>query len=444
MAQKVTAMDLRAATAMAGQIPNVAAFCREQGISRETFYKWRRRFEAGGIDGLAEKSRRPTSAPGQTPAAVEEVVLRRRKELADGGADCGPQSIQWTFQRGTELTAEQIPSRTTIWRILKRYGMIVEQPRKRPKSSLRRFVYARPNECWQSDWTSWHLPDGTKVAIAGTLDDHSRYLPGLQAHVGDGTAELTWATMTSAIGECGIPAMSLTDNGYVYTGRRHNFVAAFEANLRALGVKTINSSPYHPQTCGKIERFWQTLKRFLDARNIRRRPSRNSTSCSMSFATTTTTNGRTAAFGVAPPPRPSLLLRKPGRQHDRYPHRFNISARTSTRPAECLHHHSTSTSAGNGADTASTSSATATTSRSSAETASSVNSPPTPAGPTNPQPTLTGPENPPNPSAGSHTRSVSDDPRQKCQRRRETSHPGRREKCHRIRSDRPSRSQLRR
>lgn len=266
MAQKVTAMDLRAATAMAGQIPNVAAFCREQGISRETFYKWRRRFEAGGIDGLAEKSRRPTSAPGQTPAAVEEVVLRRRKELADGGADCGPQSIQWTFQRGTELTAEQIPSRTTIWRILKRYGMIVEQPRKRPKSSLRRFVYARPNECWQSDWTSWHLPDGTKVAIAGTLDDHSRYLPGLQAHVGDGTAELTWATMTSAIGECGIPAMSLTDNGYVYTGRRHNFVAAFEANLRALGVKTINSSPYHPQTCGKIERFWQTLKRFLDAR----------------------------------------------------------------------------------------------------------------------------------------------------------------------------------
>ncbi|WP_353961391.1 IS481 family transposase [Antrihabitans cavernicola] len=259
-------MDLRAATAMAGQIPNVAAFCREQGISRETFNKWRRRFKADGIEGLADRSRRPRSAPGQTPAAVEEVVLRRRKELADGGADCGPQSIQWSLQRGTELSTDQIPSRTTIWRILKRHGMIVDQPRKRPKSSLRRFVYARPNECWQSDWTSWHLRDGTKVAIAGTLDDHSRYVPGLLADAGDGTAELTWATMTSAIGECGIPAMSLTDNGYVYTGRRHRFVAAFEANLRALGVRTINSSPYHPQTCGKIERFWQTLKRWLDAR----------------------------------------------------------------------------------------------------------------------------------------------------------------------------------
>ena len=109
------------------------------------------------------------------------------------------------------------------------------------------------------------MTDGTAVAIAGTLDDHSRYLPGLHADLGAGTAELVWEVMLAGIAECGIPAMSLSDNGFVYTGRRNGFESAFEANLRVLGVQTINSRPYHPQTCGKIERFWQTLKKWLRA-----------------------------------------------------------------------------------------------------------------------------------------------------------------------------------
>lgn len=139
-------------------------------------------------------------------------------------------------------------------------------PQKRPQSATKRFCFTRPNECWQSDWTQWSLADGTPVAIAGTVDDHSRYLPALQACQGHGTAELVWATMLAAITECGVPAMSLTDNGLVYTGRSINFEAAFEANLRALGTRTLNSRPCHPQTCGKIERLWQTLKKWLNAR----------------------------------------------------------------------------------------------------------------------------------------------------------------------------------
>ncbi|HYO02272.1 MAG TPA: integrase core domain-containing protein, partial [Mycobacterium sp.] len=79
-------------------------------------------------------------------------------------------------------------------------------------------------------------------------------------------SELVWSVMLAGIDECGIPSMSLTDNGLVYTGRRFSFEADFEANLRALGTRTINSSPRHPQTCGKIERFWQTLKKWLRAR----------------------------------------------------------------------------------------------------------------------------------------------------------------------------------
>lgn len=266
MAQKVTAMDIRMAAAMVGGVPHVASFCLEQGISRQTFYKYRRRFAASGIEGLQERSRRPLRSPGQTPAAVEDEVVRVRKELADAGADHGPDSIRWRLQRDGVMPAEQVPSRTTIWRILVRRGHVVPEPAKRPKGSLHRFSYERPNECWQSDYTLWQLADEAGVSIAGTLDDHSRYLTALQAAAGEGSAELVWAVMTSGIADCGIPARSLTDNGLVYTGRRLGHEAAFEANLRALGVRTINSSPYHPQTCGKIERFWQTLKKWLQAR----------------------------------------------------------------------------------------------------------------------------------------------------------------------------------
>lgn len=266
MTQKVTAMDIRVATALAAQIENVAQFCRNQQISRQTFYKWRRQFRDHGLAGLEERSRRPLFCPGRTSADLEELVLATRVALIRDGRDHGPQSIVWELQRrGDGLGA---PSRSTVWRILTRQGAITPQPQKRPKSATKRFCFARPNECWQSDWTQWALTDGTAIAIAGTLDDHSRYLPALRADVGTGTAELVWEVMLAGIAECGIPAMSLSDNGFVYTGRRHGFESAFEINLRALGVQTINSRPYHPQTCGKIERLWQTLKKWLRAHPV--------------------------------------------------------------------------------------------------------------------------------------------------------------------------------
>jgi transposase InsO family protein len=261
MAQKVTAMDIRVAAALIGQIDNVSQFCRDRQVSRQTFYKFRRRFGHSGLAGLQEQSRRPNSSPAQTPAAVEEAVLRRRKQLLEQGLDHGPQSIVWTLQHD-EIA---VPSPSTVWRILTRHGVIVAQPHKRPKSATKRFCFSRPNDCWQSDWTGWQLADGTEVAIAGSLDDHSRYVPALRAGIGHGTAELVWSVMLAGITECGIPAMSLADNGMVYTGRLHAFEAAFEANLRALGTRTINSTPVHPQTCGEIERFWQTLKKWLRA-----------------------------------------------------------------------------------------------------------------------------------------------------------------------------------
>ena len=272
MAVRVAAVDVRMATACAGAVGNVSAFCAERGISRETFYKWRARFAAEGPDGLLERSRRPRSSPGATAAVIEELVVATRKRLAEAGHDHGPDPIRWELLGRANIAAELVPSRATIARILTRRGQVSPQPQKRPRSSFRRFVAERPNERWQSDWTAWRLADGTAVAIAGTLDDHSRLLVGLGAGLGDGTGELVWSVMAAAIGAYGVPQESLTDNGSCYsTARRGQSPAAFETNLRALGCRPITSRPYHPQTCGKIERFWQTLKKWLTAYELRHR-----------------------------------------------------------------------------------------------------------------------------------------------------------------------------
>lgn len=269
MAWKVTPVDVRMAAALAQGVDDVAGFCRAQGISRQTYYKWKRRFAGEGLDGLRDRSRRPVSVPNATPAEVEDAIVRARKELADEGEFNGPLSI------AARLAADGVsplPSPATIARILTRRGQVRPQPRKRPRSSYRRFQAGRPNEMWQSDWTEWHLADGRQVAIAGTLDDHSRLLVGIGAGTGDGTAELVWAVMATAIGAFGVPMSSLTDNGLCYTTARRpdHKPAAFQANLAALGCQSIASTPYHPQTCGKIERFWQTLKKWLRARETSR------------------------------------------------------------------------------------------------------------------------------------------------------------------------------
>jgi transposase InsO family protein len=270
MVGTVAAMDVRLATAVAGEIGDVSAFCRSRGISRKTFYKWKARFDADGLSGLEPRSRRPARSPGETPPAVQEAILRRRKELAEAGCDHGPDPIRWALLDAEDLPVGQVPSRSTIARILSRHGLVTATPQRRPRSSYRRFVYRRPNGCWQSDWTAWHLADGRAVAIAGTLDDHSRLLVGLGAGLGDGTGELVWSVMAAAIERFGVPQMSLTDNGLCYsTARRRLTAAAFETNLRALGCQPVTSSPYHPQTCGKIERFWQTLKKWLLAGEAR-------------------------------------------------------------------------------------------------------------------------------------------------------------------------------
>src|SRR5262245_36041572 len=122
-------VDVRWRIALAPEDQNVAAFCREYGIARPTFYFWRDRFEREGPSGLTSRSRAPKRSPGRIAAGVEDAIVALRKELTELGVDGGPATIQWHLAR---QHLEPVPSEATIWRVLTRRGFIEPQPQKRP------------------------------------------------------------------------------------------------------------------------------------------------------------------------------------------------------------------------------------------------------------------------------------------------------------------------
>ena len=235
---------------------NVTGFCRDHGVSRDRFYEIRRRYDAEGDAGLAPRSRAPHTVANRTSPGVEDLIVTWRKQLADDGLDAGAETIKW------HLDAEGIeaPTVSTIWRVLTRRGFIDPDPTKAPHTTWKRFVAEFVNEMWQTDATHTELADGTEVDVVNTIDDHSRTCVRSHAVDGSTTGSDAWDAFVTAVGVYGIPAWLLSDNGPPFTSK------LFTGNLQALGVNTTNSRPFHPQTCGKVERFHQTLKKWLAAR----------------------------------------------------------------------------------------------------------------------------------------------------------------------------------
>jgi transposase InsO family protein len=238
------------------------------GVHRSWVYKLKARYEAEGDAALEPRSRRPRSSPAALAPELVELIVRLRKELAEAGLDAGPETIAWhlAHHHGHPV------SRSTIARTLSRLGLVVPEPRKRPRSSYVRFEARMPNQTWQSDFTHYRLtqPDGTPgadVEIISWLDDCTRYALHISAH-NRVTTEIVKAAFRAAAARHGVPASTLTDNGMVYTvrfagGRGGRNV--FEQELADRHVVQKNSRPGHPTTCGKVERFQQTMKNWLAA-----------------------------------------------------------------------------------------------------------------------------------------------------------------------------------
>ncbi|WOQ69030.1 IS481 family transposase [Microbacterium limosum] len=245
---------------VAGEL-SVTAAAAEYGMSRQYLHKLLARYRDEGLDGLKPRSRAPLTSPQAVTDRVRDRIVQLRAALTAAGTDAGPVTIAW------HLTQEglQAPSTSTIRRILHTAGLIAPEPRKRPRSSYIRFEADRPNETWQSDFTHWRLAEGTDVEILNWLDDHSRKLLSCTVHH-PVTGKTVVDTFLHCVDEFGPPASTLTDNGRVYTARHGGGRNEFEYVLAALNIRQKNGTPNHPQTQGKIERFHQTLKRWLTAR----------------------------------------------------------------------------------------------------------------------------------------------------------------------------------
>jgi transposase InsO family protein len=221
-------------------------------------YELVKRFRAGGYEALEPRSRRPKRCPHQFGPEVEAIVVLLRGQLVAAGHDAGAATIAHHLARA----GAPVPAVSTIWRILRRHGLITPEPHKRPRSSFIRFEAALPNELWQTDATHWALADGSPVEILNVIDDHSRLVVGSGAFETVKAADVV-AVFADAAHAYGYPAALLSDNAAVFSGSSRKGKVLLETELERLGIGAKHSTPYHPQTCGKVERFHQSLKRFL-------------------------------------------------------------------------------------------------------------------------------------------------------------------------------------
>jgi transposase InsO family protein len=230
--------------------------CLEFGVSRPTGYLWWQRYRARGLEGIAEQTRRPHASPTRTQEPVAQQVIGLRQRYPDWGA--GKLSV--LLQRsGLRLPA------STIHRILRRHDLV--RDRRQGKQASRRFERSHPNELWQMDFKG---PRGwnQEVGPLSILDDHSRYLIGLQA-LGSTQAEPVRERLEEAFLRCGVPEGMLMDHGIPWWGPRSPLgLTRISVWLMQQGIRLYWSGVRHPQTQGKVERFHGTLLRSIEKRRM--------------------------------------------------------------------------------------------------------------------------------------------------------------------------------
>ncbi|MBB3091591.1 DDE-type integrase/transposase/recombinase, partial [Nocardioides albus] len=199
----------------------VSTFCLEHGISRKSFYELRKRALVEGPAAVLEpRSRRPRSSPSKLSEQVKEQAIGVRAALEASGLDHGPISVH---EKMRTMGLAQVPSTASLARIFREAGVARREPKKKPRSAWRRFVYPAPNACWQLDATEYVLAGGRRCVIFQLIDDHSRY--ALASHVASGeTSEAAITVVNKAIAAHGVPQRLLTDNGAALNPSRQGHI----------------------------------------------------------------------------------------------------------------------------------------------------------------------------------------------------------------------------
>jgi len=253
-------MDLAqyAVTAVVVEGRSVRAVAASTGRSKSWVARHVQLYREGGEAALAPKRRGPVTAKNRTSAPLEDAIVAMRKDLVEHGWDAGARTLAYHLgEAGLE-----VPALATIHRVLQRRGFVTPQPQKRPRNSWIRFESNLPNETWQSDMTHWQLENNEPVEIINFVDDYSRaVLCSSVVKVARSADVVRLFFKTAAL--YGFPASVLSDNGAIYTSTYRESHSGLEIDLALLGITFKHGKPYHPQTQGKVERYHQTLKKWL-------------------------------------------------------------------------------------------------------------------------------------------------------------------------------------
>lgn len=234
------------------------AFAVQWEISSTTLGNWAERFQSEGLQGLESRPQPPRRAGDRrlgpkVPLAVrEEILATKRAEPSFGFR----RIRDWLFRtKGLKVSAG------TVRNTVQAEGLPnAQRPKRRRRGSdaIKRFERARPMQLWQSDITQFNLArHGTRAYLTVFMDDHSRFIVGWRLQSRQ-TSELVLDAYRDACAKYGRPEEVLTDQGRQYFAWRGK--SDLEKLLEADGVKHIVSRAHHPQTLGKCERFWETVK----------------------------------------------------------------------------------------------------------------------------------------------------------------------------------------
>lgn len=231
---------------------NVSEICERFNVSRKTAYKWLNRYLEGGYEALGDMSREPNNQPNKTVSKLEDLVIATHKEYPYWG----PRKLRDYLINMKNLN--NIPTHTTVGRILIRNHCQVIKSNKSQPAKLR-FERACPNELWQMDFKGSFMLDKRRCFPLTILDDCSRYSIGLQACKNE-KKNTVKEHLTRIFKHFGLPAQINVDNGNPWGASDLDSHTSLQVWLFKLGIRLSHSSPYHPQTNGKEERFHRTLK----------------------------------------------------------------------------------------------------------------------------------------------------------------------------------------
>lgn len=231
---------------------NRRELCRRFSITPKAGYALLKRFSVEGNAAFSERSRRPASSPMQTPEAVQAILLALRREHPAWGA-------RKLCRRLQDLGHSDLPATSTVTDILRRNSLI------RPEASAaaqtwHRFEHECPNSLWQLDFKGHFETAGGRCNPLTLLDDHSRFNLAIEACRRTDTTTVK-TKLQSVFERYGLPAKINSDNGAPWgSPSAPGHLSALDIWFIRLGVRVGHSTPYHPQTNGKLERFHRSLK----------------------------------------------------------------------------------------------------------------------------------------------------------------------------------------